>query len=101
MSAYICDDSLIATIALWATTDKIAAQEVANGLKRENVKSVNYRYKEKTRVTKCALGGADTQIDVLGVLDLIDCLEYQSCEHPDYKRGMLAVIKAHALRATA
>ena len=101
MSAYICSDAHIATIAWWASADHVVAQEVADALKRENIKSVNYRYHEKTRFKKCDLSKADLGVLPAEVLELVDCLDYQSCEHPDYKRGMLSVIRSAAIRAVA
>lgn len=107
MSAYICSDRHIASIALWAAMDsagklkgwKDMAQEIANELKRENIKSVNYRYKEATRFKKCNIDQADV-LPPEDVVALCDCLDYQSCEHPDYKPGMLSVIRASAFRAS-
>lgn len=101
MSAYICSDRHIASIALWAAMDSSGklAQEIADALKRENIKSVNYRYNEKTRFKKCDLSKAEV-LQPEDVVSLCDCLDYQSCEHPDYKPGMLAVIRASALRAS-
>lgn len=107
MSAYICSDRHIASIALWAAMDsagklkgwKDIAQEIADALKRENIKSVNYRYSERTRFKKCDLSKAEV-LQPEDVVSLCDCLDYQSCEHPDYKPGMLAVIRASAFRAS-
>lgn len=107
MSAYICSDRHIASIALWAAVESAGklkdllgmTQEIADALKRENIKSVNYRYREKTRFKKCDI----LKVDVLppeDIVTLCDCLDYQSCEHPDYKPGMLAVIRASAFRAS-
>jgi hypothetical protein len=84
---------------MWANCDPCVAQEVADALKRENIKSVNYRYRERTRFKKCDLSGADLGVTPAEVLELIECLDYQSCEHPDYQRGMLMVIKVAAQRA--
>ena len=52
MSAFICSDAQFATVARGLFTDESTAQQFANHLKRENVRSVNYRYKEKTRATR-------------------------------------------------
>jgi len=108
MSAYICSDRHIATIAVWAALETAGkttewasiAQELANTLKRENIKSVNYRYREKTRFKKCDTSKADLGVSPADVVALCDCLDYQSCEHPDYKPGMLAVIRSSAFRAS-
>lgn len=88
MSAYICSDKHIATIVKAVFAHPRHQQTVANALKRENIRSVNYRYKERTRVTKCNLDEAlqDEVNTYTGhdILKLLDCLDYQSCEHPDY-----------------
>jgi hypothetical protein len=84
MSAFICTDKHIATIAAALFADKRQAQDAANHFKRENIRSVNYRYKEKTRATKCDMSQANlgpyTGHDIAAMLN---CLDYQSCEHPD------------------
>lgn len=84
MSAFICTDKHIATVASALFADKRQAQDAANHFKRENIRSVNYRYKEKTRVTKCDMAQANlapyTGHDIAA---LLHCLDYQSCEHPD------------------
>lgn len=107
MSAYICSDRHIASIAMWAAMESAGklkdwrdmAQEIADALKRENIKSVNHRYSERTRFKKCDLSTADV-LPPEDVVALCDCLDYQSCEHHDYKPGMLAVIRASAFRAS-
>jgi hypothetical protein len=88
MSAYICSDRQFATIAKYLFTAEKRQQSFADSLKRENVKSVNYRYREKTRVKKVDL--ASTTIESIAqyraadILRLLACVDYQSCEHPDY-----------------
>jgi len=88
MSAYICSDKQFAVIAKAMFAEPRNQQTFANHLKRENIKSVNYRYKETTRFTKVNLNAA-TQEEVNGyfghdILKLLYCVDYQSCEHPDY-----------------
>lgn len=90
MSAFICTDRHIATIAAALFADKRQAQDAANHFKRENIRSVNHRYQEKTRVTKCDMSQANlgpyTGHDIAAMLN---CLDYQSCEHPD--RDLLVI----------
>lgn len=73
------------------------AVRVANVLWAENARSVNYRYKDSShiedeeapRYTKVPLvrGVALTHPTKPGpVLNAIDCLEYQSCECPDWEQ---------------
>ena len=84
MSAFICTDKHIATIAKALFADPKQAQKAADHFKRENIRSVNYRYQEKTRATKCDMSQANlapyTGHDIAAMLN---CLDYQSCEHPD------------------
>jgi hypothetical protein len=73
------------------------AAEVANILWRENIRSVSYRYpNDKTSATlpgpnggSFVVGPADffaymVRFDPVQVLKSIDCLDYQSCEHPEW-----------------
>lgn len=85
MSAFICTDKHIATLAKALFADRKQAQDAANHFKRENIRSVNYRYKEKTRVSKCDMAQAVDLNKYTGhdIASLLACLDYQSCEHPD------------------
>ena len=91
MSAFICTDRHIATIAKALFADKRQAQAAANHFKRENIRSVNYRYKEKTRATKCDMTQAADLDTYTGhdIAAMLNCLDYQSCEHPD--RDLLVI----------
>ena len=88
MSAYICSDRHIATIAVTygnlTGMDRQEVQKLADQLKRWNIRSVNYRYNERTRFAPCCLD----DVAKLGSTDMValcDCLEYQSCERQDWK----------------
>lgn len=88
MSAYICSDKHIATIAVTygnlTGMPKEEVQQLADQLKRWNIRSVNYRYNERTRMAPCGL----VDVAKLGLTDMValcDCLEYQSCERQDWK----------------
>lgn len=88
MSAYICSDKHIATIAI-AYTRLIGgddAQALADELLAENIRSVNYRYREDTPVEPCDLSEheADTRTPP-ELVALCECLDYQSCEHPEWE----------------
>lgn len=68
------------------------AKQEANVLMSENVRSVRYCYKHHGDRSNEPLLVGQVQLDlkaeplpVLQVLKLIDCLEYQSCECPDWK----------------
>jgi hypothetical protein len=109
MSAYICSDRQFQTIAEYAAEYMGAdAATVADVLKRENVRSVNTRYNEKTRSSKVAfkagnslLGSGFNNADIVA---LCNCVNYQSCENNDYQQtiaaSLLNMIKLHANRAS-
>ena len=88
MSAFICSDRQFATIAKFLFTTERRQQSFADSLKRENVQSVNYRYTEKTRFKKVNLNSASLEsiagFNAADMLRLLQCIDYQSCEHPNY-----------------
>lgn len=92
MSAFICSDKHFAVVAKAMFAELHEQQAFANHLKRENIRSVNYRYKEKTRFSKVNLEAAKAadvrQYDGHDIHQLLDCIDYQSCEHPDYDATM-------------
>lgn len=98
MSAYICDDSIFQNIAIayhFATDKSLSAmQRTADILKRENVRSVNYRYNEKTRFKPVTF--ADWQsTDILPdsvILEMLSTVDYQSCERLDYDQSNAAFV---------
>jgi hypothetical protein len=87
MSAFICSDKHISTVAQYFfAMDPAGAQSFANDLKRENILSVNYRYKENEPITPVRMSEADPLgfYSIDDIAGLVACLNYQSCEHPDY-----------------
>jgi hypothetical protein len=82
MSAFICTDKHFSVIAYYVgnITD-IDPQVIADKLKSINIDSVNYRYKEKTRKTKCKLMHTGDNYSVFDIIRLIECWQYQSCEN--------------------
>jgi hypothetical protein len=84
MSAFILSDKHFQIIAQYvANNTGLDAQIIADKLKRINVESVNYRYGEKTRVSKVKF---DSSFDIntypkFDVIQLIKCWSYQSCEN--------------------
>lgn len=100
MSAYIVSNAHVLTIAYHYNklinknltkdekADRLIAETTASVFLKENVKSVNYRYSEKTRLPKFT---ANDQIwpDISNVqlYKLICCLEYQSCEHTGWNKS--------------
>ncbi len=97
MSAFICSDKQFAVVAKALFASPTAQQQFADALKRENIKSVNYRYNEKTRFRKVNLDAATNKdvamYDGNDLLCLLTCIDYQSCEHPDYSNTYLDLAK--------
>lgn len=85
MSAFILSDKHFTVIANYVNLikDNINMQDFANKLKAINIKSVNYRYNEKTRITKCKLDypKVGENYSKYDVIRLIQCWDYQSCEN--------------------
>jgi hypothetical protein len=84
MSAFILSDKHFSVIAHYVgnITD-INPQIIADKLKSINIESVNYRYNEKTRKTKCKLQSNNVEYSVYDTIRLIECWQYQSCENRD------------------
>jgi len=85
MSAFICSDLHLSTIAIYIhhLNDNIGIQELADKLKSINIDSVNYRYNEKTRKTKCKIIEDNKEYTQSDIVRLIACWNYQSCEKGD------------------
>lgn len=81
MSAFICSDKHIATLALLLVPAH-HAQDFANKLKAINTQSVNYRYNETTPKHKCKLIALDECLNVTmqDLHKLYQCWAYQACE---------------------
>lgn len=84
MSAFVCSDKHIATIAYnvgnFCDMSQNEIQVLANKLKAINIDSVNYRYNEKTKKNKCKLNDYITLLNRHDIAALIQCWIYQSCE---------------------
>lgn len=100
MSAFICGDKHIASLAAWYGAEKGLPSElvqmIANELKKINIKSVNYHYNDTVRVSKCSLKKAILLLPE-EALAMAHCLDYQSCELKDYANPLLADIKILAV----
>lgn len=87
MSAYILSDLHFSTIAIYIhhLNDNIDIQYLANKLKSINIESVNYRYQETTRKSKCKIINDfnNTRLTKYDIIRLIQCWDYQSCEKSD------------------
>lgn len=93
MSAFICSDKQFAVVAKALFAGGTSAQQFADALKRENIASYNYRYNEKVRFSRVKLDSATPDDMRLysgdDILVLLQCIDYQSCEHPTYNRTLL------------
>lgn len=117
MSAFICSDKHISAIVRWASrsntsfwfgnpTRKLGAgdeQALVDILYAENVKSVNYRYSESDPVDGCVYDQDAPNLSPVGVIKLVQSLEYQSCEHDLWAtsdaKEILSGIKSAAINA--
>lgn len=98
MSCYQCSDLHIATLAHHYVRRMMLSpsetQLLADKLKADNIASVNYRYKEQSPIEPCSLDHRDFLMSDIALLGMCDCLDYQSCEHPDYDPMLIAAIQA-------
>jgi hypothetical protein len=61
------------------------ADEVGAALVRENVASVNSRYRETKAVPPYSYGSAGARLTAVQALKAVHCYEYQACEHPEWE----------------
>lgn len=113
MSAYIVSHSTIAAIVtfaqrrLWSCVpppphsgrgtvniSDIDPDRLGQALLTENIRSVNYRYQRQDLIVRYRhvatyVGAVSTEITrtltALDIVKIAHCLEYQSCEHPDWE----------------
>lgn len=96
MSAFICSDEHIATIVV-RYGELIGAcsadvQYMADQLAAINVMSVNHRYNEDTKIEPCSLDEVRPDLSFADLISMCECLDYQSCELPDYSNPLLDAI---------
>lgn len=84
MSAWIATDKHIASVVC-AVYPENERQAVADEIKKQNIRSVNYRYNERTKITPCDLTQA-VPLRPIDVVSLTNSLDYQCCERPDWKK---------------
>lgn len=84
MSAWIASDKHVASVVI-ATIPEELRQTYADEIKKQNIRSVNYRYNERTKIEPCDLSQG---VPVTGedVVRLSHSLDYQSCERPDWHK---------------
>ena len=99
MSAFIVSDSHINALVRYASRHNVRVfhsnpltmfrvqdneQEAASLLLDENVKSVNYRYRDKKVMSITYDMGAPI-LTAIQAIKAAQCLRYQSCENSDYE----------------
>jgi hypothetical protein len=90
MSAFICNDSHVTALAVYAARHRILGRSDANQigelLHAENITSVNYRYGEGTKphFAMCEWA-AFHPFSQVQIIKAARCLRYQSCEHPGWE----------------
>lgn len=109
MSAYVVSDMQIeVAVNVWAeavsilksseseggSVSLVRCQDIANILLRENIRSVNYRYKEKGRALKAKFTRRSLypMVSALQAIRYLECIDYQSCERPDYEKSAACAI---------
>jgi len=110
MSAFIVPHAHIDALVSWAVHHRvplfpagITPAVVAAFLFEENCRSVDYRYGEvNPRDYRYENRPGARELSPVQILKACNCLEYQSCEHPDWEdsraRACLASIRAQAVR---
>jgi hypothetical protein len=99
MSAFIVSDTHINSLVRFASRFNVRAfhgnpmamfkvkdneQATAELLLAENVKSVNYRYRDNEVMT-ITYDPAAPILTIIQAIKAAQCLRYQSCEHSDYE----------------
>jgi hypothetical protein len=99
MSAFMCSDDHIIALAAYAVKSQHVADTLdclrfhVSTLHAENLKSVMYRYEDidpDTYPLPVATGKDLSAADGLSPVQIIKmchCLDYQSCEHPEYEHS--------------
>ena len=76
--------------------DDADLQAMRDALELENVASVNYRYKTSENApTYRPVRRLNRPIDPIQVIKGCQCLEYQSCEHPEWPASFAKRILRH------
>ena len=100
MSAFIVTDTHISALVRYASRHKVGVstplmrlnafgneQEVAQLLFEENVKSVNYLYRE-SETTQIDYDRGAPILTAIQAIKAAQCLRYQSCEHPEFEDSL-------------
>jgi hypothetical protein len=99
MSSFICSDRHFATVAKALFIQRDKQQRFADALKRENIKSVNHRYGERNRFRAVNLDSVSgTDMDAFNhhdIMRLLKCIDYLSCDAPDYDDTLLCMTERY------
>lgn len=105
MSSFLCSDAHFAVVAKCMFLQQDKQQRFANTLKRLNLNSVNHRYEEKTRFRAVNLSAFDDdllhQYNHHDVLRLLQCIDYQSSDAPDYDDTLFLITERLLIRQGA
>ena len=102
MSAYIVNKKHIDALLTWASRPQYQSpsfyywqnrqwyfyediNRIGNVLLFENVHSVNYRYNDHDEPPEYKWQRYNRPLTALQIIKACDCLDYQSCETPDWK----------------
>ncbi len=62
-------------------------EKIGQILMDENVRSINYRYKESYKSSGYGIHRATLDIDPVQVIKACNCLDYQSGDHPEWEES--------------
>lgn len=85
MSAWIASDKHIASLVC-SVIEESRRQLVADRLKSANIRSVNHRYSERTKLKPCDLSQGEN-LPPSHVVKLAHSLDYQSSERPEWYKS--------------
>ena len=116
MSAFICTDKHISAIVRYACRNNITTwhgnpsrklsvageeQAAVDLLYAENVKSVNFRYREDAELTGAIYDAFAPELSAIEAIKACQCLSYQSCEHDGWDlspaKALLSSIERFAI----
>lgn len=98
MSAFVVSEATVSAIVGWYGVNRVREglpqltlnemQELGDVLMKENYRSVNYRYSEESRALPFEMKSIFFRkpIAEIAVFASIHCLNYQSCETPDWEQ---------------
>lgn len=102
MSAFICSDKTTNALAQLAPAEFGDRQAIADLLRAENTRSVNYRYRDQEPPEPIAFESSAEvpKLSAVAIIKLCDHFDYQACETDDYDRSLAAKI-VDAIRRAA